>query len=786
MSSSTLSEALEFIKNIVQETRQATVKVTFHGGEPLVAGLRFWQEALEGLLNRFAASRLRLSLQSNLWLLNDDLCQLFAQHPIEIGTSLDGPADITDKQRGSGYFARTMRGIQKARDSGLPVVCIASFTPFNIQRWHDVFDFFMRERLSFSVHAVVPRLGSSEAIHAISPEQYARLLCEMLDCYLEHCQDMAVSSFDQIIRSVMTGEGTVCTFRSCLGMFLAIDPRGDIYSCQRLAGQGEYRLGSLKEKPSLEGLLTSPVGLRFKQWDRRVRDECNACSHLDYCVGGCPYNAWAASTPSRHGHDPYCYAYKAVFDQLHKRMGEQFAALKVDDVARTGSAMASRIPLIQLATPGTHPSLTAVSARRIVAAVELARGSDLSAVATSLISIGVCRTRESAIASLQQLKDTLEARQPHFNNIYLHVTWKCQLKCSHCYADAGPSASSEELSVKHVKKLIREAKELGFRQVILTGGEPLVHSDRQNLIDELRILKQHVRPLKLVLRTNFAVALDEGELIAIAKGFDQIVVSLDGGPTAHDSRRGPGTHTRVVRNLRRFEAALRRVHFDPNEPRPAELSLAAVLPKSDIMGPEGDAIRQVADELHIRRVRFRPVLPIGRAQKWSDLPTLEPIGAQVDPMEVIERGFYPMTNCGLGHNLYIDPSGVAFPCYAQHAADNKLGNVIEHSLAAVMESETFRSLREQTVDRNVRCRRCDLRYICGGACRAWTDCDLSGAATKGDCTQLKQRASDLLAAARRFLHLPDDCEESRQNGSTRTVTTNGTQTVVAHETVGER
>ena len=97
---------------IAKESGQRKVKITFHGGEPLQAGHDLWRQALQGLEQRLGRGRYEVALQSNLWLLDDELCQLFTEHKVEIGTSLDGPEEITDRQRGRGYFAGRCRGPQ--------------------------------------------------------------------------------------------------------------------------------------------------------------------------------------------------------------------------------------------------------------------------------------------------------------------------------------------------------------------------------------------------------------------------------------------------------------------------------------------------------------------------------------------------------------------------------------------------------------------------------------------------------------------------------------------------
>ena len=88
-----------------------SLEITFHGGEPLIPGIDFYRMALPLLRDGLTAREVRFSVQSNLWLLTDELCELFREYGISIGTSLDGPEAINDAQRGAGYFRRTMAGI---------------------------------------------------------------------------------------------------------------------------------------------------------------------------------------------------------------------------------------------------------------------------------------------------------------------------------------------------------------------------------------------------------------------------------------------------------------------------------------------------------------------------------------------------------------------------------------------------------------------------------------------------------------------------------------------------
>jgi len=752
MAPKTVESALDFIALIATQTGQERVKVTFHGGEPLQAGHTIWRLALQGLRERFGARGYKVALQSNLWFLDDEFCDLFSEHGVDVGTSLDGPQTVTDAQRGPGYFGRTMRGIRKAEDHGIRVGCIATFTPDSARQWRDVFDFFLSERLGMSIHPAVPPIDSRDDRYAIAPEQYGSLMCDMLDYYVEHRREISVSSLDEMCQGLACSEGKVCTFRDCLGMFFAIDPFGDIYPCQRFCGRPSYRLGNLGNRPGLKELLVSPMARRMLHALHRASEACEGCPHWEYCRGGCPHNTWAG--PDAHVRDPYCPGYRVAFDHIQARLLEDMASERnIEAIAARpydgrGHPLLREGPLIELVRNSPHPSDIARTAKRIVAAVELARGPDVDTVAVRLVRMGVCRNQQSALASLARLNVCLEPGPRLLNNLYLHVTFSCQLNCTHCYArtDAGEQKQCD-MPVEAVACLVREGKDAGFRQVVITGGEPLIHSRRDDLLDVLRTARSWTAPMNLVMRTNLAMPLDGEDLRRIAVAVDQVVVSIDGTQQTHDARRGKGTFAVAVKNLEAY------IKFAADTRTAGKLSLATVMRTAEIQGEPGDAVRRLAARLGIRRIRFRPLLPLGRAADWDEPPSSEALGAHADPMELIEGGFRPTSSCGLGQNLYLEPSGHSFPCYAYHQTHAYLGNVIELGLNSVLESTGFRDLSGHDVDTNPKCSLCDLRYLCGGACRAWggrsTQQNLD--AQPPDCEGLHRRARGLQEAAIQYL-----------------------------------
>ncbi len=393
---------------------QESLEITFHGGEPLVPGFRFYSMAIPLLKEGLAGRRVHFAMQSNLWLLTDELCELFREYKVSIGTSLDGPQAINDAQRGQGYFERTMAGIQRARAHGIEVGCIATFTRPSFTHAQEIFDFFLHEGLSFTVHSASPSLRyPTSSDWALSTEEHGELLVGMLDRYLANLNNIRISTLDAMCRSVSAGQAGICTFGDCLGDYLAVGPDGEIYPCQRFAGMPEYRLGSVHENPGPGTLPASPVWQAFQERQERIETECGNCAHLGYCRGGCPYNVLVANAGSlsKTLRDPQCLAYKRVFSFIADRaLEEVFSPENMDEVVNRPDqekGLLRRGRLLNLMQGGPHPSETARNSRQILAAVAIA-GKDSPAQAArkfELLSLTTNPERtESAMRAFHEHK----------------------------------------------------------------------------------------------------------------------------------------------------------------------------------------------------------------------------------------------------------------------------------------------------------------------------------------------------------------------------------------------
>jgi radical SAM protein with 4Fe4S-binding SPASM domain len=126
----------------------------------------------------------------------------------------------------------------------------------------------------------------------------------------------------------------------------------------------------------------------------------------------------------------------------------------------------------------------------------------------------------------------------------LQITTRCNLRCRHCYI--GPP-EDRELSLEELKPILREFEEMQGLRLLITGGEPLLHSEFRDINDHLADYQ-----FRKVLFTN-GVLLTR-EVIKSLK-VDEVQVSMDGLEAGHDSLRGKGTYRRVLDAVRMLRDA---------------------------------------------------------------------------------------------------------------------------------------------------------------------------------------------------------------------------------------
>jgi radical SAM protein with 4Fe4S-binding SPASM domain len=133
----------------------------------------------------------------------------------------------------------------------------------------------------------------------------------------------------------------------------------------------------------------------------------------------------------------------------------------------------------------------------------------------------------------------LKAHEPSLRYLELQITSKCNLKCKHCYIG---DADLSELSLTQVKNILTEFEEMQGLRVLITGGEPLVHSKFREINEML--------PDFFLRKVLFSNGLLLNKSILGYLNVNEIQISIDGLEAAHDSLRGRGAYKAALKAAR--------------------------------------------------------------------------------------------------------------------------------------------------------------------------------------------------------------------------------------------
>jgi len=141
----------------------------------------------------------------------------------------------------------------------------------------------------------------------------------------------------------------------------------------------------------------------------------------------------------------------------------------------------------------------------------------------------------------------LPAGQRPGTRLWLYTNFDCNLACDYCCARSSPHADRRALGLDRVRRLAAEAAGAGVTELLLTGGEPFLLPD----IDELA--NACTAQLPTTLLTNGMLL--RGRRLDALRRMDRarlaVQISLDSPtPELHDRHRGSGSWSRTLAGIR--------------------------------------------------------------------------------------------------------------------------------------------------------------------------------------------------------------------------------------------
>lgn len=312
-----------------------------------------------------------------------------------------------------------------------------------------------------------------------------------------------------------------------------------------------------------------------------------------------------------------------------------------------------------------------------------------------------------------------------------NLTRKCNLKCPHCYLEAGRQAENE-LNTDECLALIDELTALGTEMLILTGGEPLM---RKDIFEIARYASS--QGLWVVMGTNGVLVTEQVAEKMLECGVKGVGISIDSlDPEKHKSFRGG-------RNA--WEYAVRALDIC----RDRGLQVLVQTTVMEMNYQEIPRLLAFAKEKGAWSFNLYFLVQTGRGQEMQPL-SAEQTHAMLEQLVDLQDIYRPMLvrskcapqfkqiayakgraglesgGCMAGTQYgRITPDGTVTPCpYMTVVA----GNIRESRFTDIWQnSPVLQALRDVNQLKG-RCGRCEFRHLCGGCrCRAY--------ATSGDYLQ---------------------------------------------------
>ncbi len=327
------------------------VTISWQGGEPTLAGLDFFREAMRLVdRHRRAGQTVNHALQTNGTRLDDDWCAFFCQHAFLIGISIDGEPGQHDHYRldpaGRGTYDRVRRGLELLRQHGVEhnLLCVLNDqnlrAPLRLyRRLRDLSGNGSRwlqfipgiewvDQATGEPHDGTPGSdgGKSTGTPVLAPfspdrEAYGEFLCTVFDEWFAHDRhEVSIRLFDNVL-SVMLGRPAVeCTHGPACHTQVTVEHNGDVFGCDHYV-QRRWQLGktgqtrasgspglntslipltvrdtdtsdaaakSVAVSPDWFDTLDQPKMQRFADRKLDLPEPCEACEYRRFCHGGCP------------------------------------------------------------------------------------------------------------------------------------------------------------------------------------------------------------------------------------------------------------------------------------------------------------------------------------------------------------------------------------------------------------------------------------------------------------------------------------------------------------------
>ena len=216
----------KIIDIILSDPDLVNVNFTWHGGEPLLMGKNLFRKVLDYQESRKTKCNYTNIIQTNGMLLDSEWFEIFEQHDVSLGISIDGGSYNLNSSRfeDKDTFNKVLLNITHAKEyNNIYLALYATLTNCNLEHIDEILNYF--KEVHPDCISIVPIIDDQEYISAI---KWAELL-KKLDGFTDE-----TGILNNITTHIHQGVSEMppqhCTLDGTCNKFISMDPSGDIFS----------------------------------------------------------------------------------------------------------------------------------------------------------------------------------------------------------------------------------------------------------------------------------------------------------------------------------------------------------------------------------------------------------------------------------------------------------------------------------------------------------------------------------------------------------------------------
>lgn len=311
MSLDILNETYRVLSNSAEE-----VKIIWHGGEPTVAGVQWYKDAIELSYLYSDKTKFEHSMQSNGLLINEDWIDLIKNYGVDICISFDGLFQDFRKKGTKDIVERNLLEMKKhlPRVGGLSVI-----TEYSYKGIIDNYKYFRKlgvdTSFNYGINGKYDERGNFEGIPL---EEYLKEYIKYFKYWINDKDGYLERSTITLINRVFGIRGGSCSTSDCRYKWVNINPDGSTSHCNRYFPE-ELGMGLIKNASNVDDLYATSGYKKFSDLAQsRITLDCTSCEYLTYCKGGCNSEHLMNSGNIHTADKSYCERFKSEFVNVYK------------------------------------------------------------------------------------------------------------------------------------------------------------------------------------------------------------------------------------------------------------------------------------------------------------------------------------------------------------------------------------------------------------------------------------------------------------------------------------